>query len=52
MLCSITWYFLIDRGDSPAPSAKLTQACTVEGKIDAIGIWPKYGRKCVSRYDR
>lgn len=48
-VCSITWYLRTDVGDSPEPTAAVTQSCTDDGRISAICRSPKNGRKCLSR---
>ena len=39
----MVWYLRIDRGDSPAAAAWVTQSCTREGVIWYISFLPKNG---------
>ncbi len=38
-----TWYFWIDRGDSPSAAALVTQSWTSDGEIRLRGRLPKNG---------
>ena len=50
--CSITWYLTVLRADKPSPIALVTHAWTVDGRMSAIGMSPKYGRKWRFRFAR